>query len=243
MIPFGSQRAPGQDLATHPLICSMHRTTSGWKWRRCGEPLPATCTAPSPSGRQAQALMQCTNYIYSPSVNPDQRQGRLTREQYLDYIERTEQRLGLSGQPRAIVFHVKQDKYGVAREHCHVVWSRIDVQKKKVRHVAFDHEKLMTVEPILDPALLQQHTDVFNWAAEQPIDLTEEFERAAGASSEEEESSDAGTEPAPDGEATIQRRKTHPGPVPRHECPLARSADRRHALGGCNPKAASGPGF
>jgi hypothetical protein len=51
------------------------------------------------------------------------------------------------------------------------------------------------------------HTDVFNRAAEQPIDLTEEFERAAGSSGGEEESGEAGTEPAPDGEPTIHRRK------------------------------------
>jgi hypothetical protein len=46
--------------------------------------------------------------------------------------------------PRAVVFHVK-NTYGVPREHCHVVWSRIDVEKEKARHIAFDHEKLMMV--------------------------------------------------------------------------------------------------
>ena len=94
---------------------------------------------------QAHTLTRCTNYLYSLSINPDQRQGRLTKEQYLDYIDRAEQRLGLSGQPRAVVFHVKKDGRGVPREHCHVIWSRIDVERGKARHVAFDHEKLMTV--------------------------------------------------------------------------------------------------
>ncbi len=94
---------------------------------------------------QAHNLTRCTNYLYSLSINPDQRQGRLTKEQYLDYIDRAEQRLGLSGQPRAVVFHVKKDRQGVPREHCHVVWSRIDVERGKARHIAFDHEKLMMV--------------------------------------------------------------------------------------------------
>lgn len=58
----------------------------------------------------------------------------------MDYIARTEEVMGLQGQPRAIVFHVK---YG--REHCHVVWSRVDVEKKKAVHFAFDHEKLMRI--------------------------------------------------------------------------------------------------
>ena len=94
---------------------------------------------------QAHNLTRCTNYLYSLSINPDQRQGRLTKEQYLDYIDRAEQRLGFSGQPRAVVFHVKKDGRGVPREHCHVIWSRIDVERGKARHVAYDYEKLMAV--------------------------------------------------------------------------------------------------
>ena len=64
----------------------------------------------------------------------------LTREQYFDYIDRAEERLGLSGQPRAVVFHIKH-----GREHCHVVWSRIDPFAEKAIHMAFDHDKLMMV--------------------------------------------------------------------------------------------------
>jgi len=94
---------------------------------------------------QAHTLTRCSNYLYSLSVNPDQRQGRLSREQYLDYIDRVENRIGLAGQPRAIVFHVKKDKNGVSREHCHVVWSRIDAERGKARQIAFDHDKLMMV--------------------------------------------------------------------------------------------------
>ncbi|MEO8757844.1 MAG: relaxase/mobilization nuclease domain-containing protein [Devosia sp.] len=50
-------------------------------------------------------------------------------------IEEVEQRLGLSGQPRAIVFHEKQ-----GRRHAHVVWSRIDAQKMKAINIS--HFKL-----------------------------------------------------------------------------------------------------
>jgi hypothetical protein len=143
MIPFGSQRASGQDLATHlrnaqdnvrlevaqvrgAVARDLHGAFAEWE-------------------AQAHSLTRCTNYLYSLSINPDQRQGRLTKDQYLDYIERTESRLGLSGQPRAIVFHIKKDKTGVPREHCHVVWSRIDAERGKARHIAFDHDKLMMV--------------------------------------------------------------------------------------------------
>jgi hypothetical protein len=82
----------------------------------------------------------CRNYLYSLSVNPDPSQGHLTRAQYLDYIDRAEAKLNLSGQPRAIVFHIKE-----GREHCHVIWSRIDAEHSKAIHQAFDHQKLMMV--------------------------------------------------------------------------------------------------
>jgi len=38
---------------------------------------------------QAHTLTRCTNYLYSLSINPDQRQMWLTKARYLDYIERT----------------------------------------------------------------------------------------------------------------------------------------------------------
>lgn len=71
---------------------------------------------------QAHALTGCTNYLFSLSINPDQLQGRLSRDGYLDYIDRAERKNGLTGQPRAVVFHIKD-----GRENCHVVWSRIDL--------------------------------------------------------------------------------------------------------------------
>lgn len=138
MIPFGSQRASGQDLATHLLNAldnerlelahvrgaiarDLHGAFAEWE-------------------AQAHALTRCRKYLYSLSVNPDPRQGRLTREQYLDYIARVEERLGLTGQPRAIVFH---EKHG--REHCHVVWSRIDTHRQRAVQISYDREKLMAV--------------------------------------------------------------------------------------------------
>ena len=116
-------------------------TTNIWRWRSCAEPsrddLPG---AFAEWEAQAHALTRCKNYLYSLSINPDNRQGELTREQYFDYIARAEERLGLSDQPRAVVFHIKH-----GREHCHVVWSRIDPFQEKAIHMAFDHDKLMMV--------------------------------------------------------------------------------------------------
>src|SRR5712691_573191 len=138
MIPKASQRGLGQDLATHlqnaydneyveiadvrgAVARDLHGAFA--EWELC-----------------AHAMTGCRNYLYSLSVNPDPAQGPLTREQYLDYIDRAEGKLGLSNQPRAIVFHIKD-----GREHCHVVWSRIDTERGKAVHQAFDRQKLMMV--------------------------------------------------------------------------------------------------
>ncbi|MES9948982.1 MAG: relaxase/mobilization nuclease domain-containing protein [Candidatus Thiodiazotropha sp.] len=138
MIPFASQRALGQDLATHLLneydndymevadvrgavADDLHGAFAEWE-------------------AQAHALTKCENYLYSLSINPDQRQGRLSREQYFDYIDRAEDKLGLTDQPRAVVFHIKE-----GREHAHVVWSRIDLAKEKAVQMSFDRDKLMMV--------------------------------------------------------------------------------------------------
>jgi hypothetical protein len=138
MIPKASQRGLGQDLATHlqnaydneyveiaELRGAVARDLHGAfaEWEVC-----------------AHAMTGCRNYLYSLSVNPDPAQGQLTRALYRDYIDRVEGKLGLSGQPRAIVFHIKD-----GREHCHVVWSRIDTEHGKAVHQPFDRQKLMMV--------------------------------------------------------------------------------------------------
>jgi relaxase-like protein len=138
MIPKASQRGLGQDLATHlqnaydneyveiaevrgAVAHDLHGAFAEWE----------VC---------AHAMTGCRNYLYSLSVNPDPAQGQLTRAQYRDYIDRVEGKLGLSGQPRAVVFHIKE-----GREHCHVVWSRIDTERGKAVHQPFDRQKLMMV--------------------------------------------------------------------------------------------------
>jgi hypothetical protein len=48
----------------------------------------------------------------------------LTDEQRMVAIDRLEEALGLTGQPRVVVVHEKE-----GREHCHIVWSRIDLDR------------------------------------------------------------------------------------------------------------------
>jgi len=58
---------------------------------------------------------RCRKFLYSLSLNPDQSQGHLTREQYVELLDRTERSLNLVGQPRAVVFHEKRRRGAVPR--------------------------------------------------------------------------------------------------------------------------------
>ncbi len=136
MILKGSQRAGGSDLATHLMnsfdnesveIAEVYGTVAGDLHGAFAE-MEAVA-----AGTKAE------NYLYSLSINPS---APLTREQYHEAISIIEDRLGLSDQPRAVVFHVKPGNGTAAREHCHVVWSKIDAGNMKAIHMAYDHSKL-----------------------------------------------------------------------------------------------------
>ena len=132
MILKGSQRGNGADLATHLMnsfdnerieIAEVYGTVAGDLHGAFAE-------------FEAVSLgTKAKEYLYSLSISPS---APLTREQYNEAIAAIENRLGLTDQPRAVVFHVKD-----GREHCHVVWSRIDVDKMRAVHMAHDHRKLM----------------------------------------------------------------------------------------------------
>jgi Ti-type conjugative transfer relaxase TraA len=59
---------------------------------------------------------------------------RLSDEQWRQAVDALEARLGFSGQPRAVVKHVKE-----GREHWHVVWSRTDLEKAKAIPVSHNY--------------------------------------------------------------------------------------------------------
>lgn len=63
---------------------------------------------------------RCTQPFYSASFSPPP-QEKVSVDVFRDAIERVEERMGLEGQPRAIVMHSKE-----GRTHVHAVWSRID---------------------------------------------------------------------------------------------------------------------
>ena len=137
MIPKGNQRGGGQHLATHLLNAFDNERIDVAEVR--GSVAPDLHGAFAEWRAEAQAT-NCRKYLYSMSANPDHRQGPFKRDDYIDFIDRAEKKLGLSGQPRAVVFHEKN-----GREHCHVVWSRIDTDKMTAVQMSHDRQKLRTV--------------------------------------------------------------------------------------------------
>ncbi len=82
---------------------------------------------------------RCKQFLFSLSLNPPKDENVSTKT-FEQAIEQAEERLGLSDQPRAIVFHEKN-----GRRHCHVVWSRIKVAEMKAVQLSFSKRKLTTL--------------------------------------------------------------------------------------------------
>ncbi|MCW3838399.1 relaxase/mobilization nuclease domain-containing protein [Sphingomonas canadensis] len=76
---------------------------------------------------------RCKQHLFSLSINPPPEK-QVSTSEFEQTINRAEAQLGLTGQPRAIVFHEKE-----GRRHAHAVWSRIDAEK--MRAVQLSHTK------------------------------------------------------------------------------------------------------
>ncbi|WP_298975808.1 relaxase [uncultured Roseobacter sp.] len=79
---------------------------------------------------------QCKQFLFSLSLSPPETE-HVPVAVFEAAVADVEARLGLSDQPRAIVFHEKN-----GRRHAHAVWSRIDVQEMKAINLPFYHNRL-----------------------------------------------------------------------------------------------------
>ena len=82
---------------------------------------------------------KCQQYLFSVSLNPPQGES-VGAEVFEDALDRIEKRLGLEDQPRAVVFHEKEN-----RRHAHCVWSRMDDETLTARQLSFFKTKLMGI--------------------------------------------------------------------------------------------------
>lgn len=136
MILKGSQRAGGQNLAAHLMRTDDNEHVSLHELRGF--------TSGNLKGafKEAEAISlgsRCKQYLFSLSLSapPD---AHVSIETYEHTIDRVEERLGLQGQPRAVVFHTKDN-----RTHAHCVWSRIDADTMTAKQMSFFKKKLMGI--------------------------------------------------------------------------------------------------
>ncbi len=132
MIVKGNQRSGGSQLATHLLKDENEHVTVHEIRGFMSDDLHGAFA-------ETHAIAKGTNckqYLFSMSLNPPNR-GDVATDAFMDAANEAEQRLGLNGQPRAIVFHEKE-----GRRHAHVVWSRIDAETMTAINLPFTKNKL-----------------------------------------------------------------------------------------------------
>lgn len=117
---------------------------------------------------------RCDNYLFSASLNPPGGE-TVTTSDFENAAEQVERKLGLEGQPRAIVFHEKD-----GRRHAHVVWSRIDAEH--MRAINLPHYKMRLRE--VSRELFRAHgwempKGLRDWRERDPLGYTrEEWQQA-----------------------------------------------------------------
>lgn len=136
MILKGSQRSGGKQLGLHLLKMDENEhveihEVSGF--------ISDTVMGAMNEAYAASRGTRCKQYLFSLSLSPPERES-VRIETFEKAIADVEERLGLSGQPRIVVFHEKE-----GRRHCHAVWSRIDAQTmtaKELPHFGWKLRKL-----------------------------------------------------------------------------------------------------
>lgn len=103
---------------------------------------------------------KCKQFLFSLSLSPPTDE-TVAIDVFEKAIDKIEARLGLIGQPRAIVFHEKN-----GRRHAHCVWSRIDAKTMRARQMG--HFKLKLNE--LSRELYMEH----GWAMPRGFIKSEE---------------------------------------------------------------------
>ncbi len=135
MILNGNQRGGAKDLALH-LMKDENEHVELHEIRGFA---PANLMGALNEAYAVSRGTKCKQYLYSLSLNPPQTE-KVGTADFEAAIEKVEKKLGLSGQPRVIVFHEKQ-----GRRHAHAVWSRIDADEMKAVQLSFDHQKLKAI--------------------------------------------------------------------------------------------------
>nr|WP_245842999.1 relaxase/mobilization nuclease domain-containing protein [Sphingomonas laterariae] len=96
--------------------------------------------------KEAQAMAKgtrCKQYLFSVSLNPPETEN-VPVDVFEGALSAIEEKLGLAGQPRMVIFHEKE-----GRRHAHAVWSRIDAETMTAKQLSFFKSKLRDVSKAL----------------------------------------------------------------------------------------------
>lgn len=140
MILNSSQRGGGKALALHLLNAEQNEHVEIHEVRGF---MSDTVTG---AFKEAQAMAsgtRCQQYLFSVSLSPPQTEN-VRPEVFEGAIAAIEEKLGLTGQPRVVVFHEKE-----GRRHAHAVWSRIDAETMTAKQLSFSKTKLREVSKAL----------------------------------------------------------------------------------------------
>ncbi len=135
MILKGNQRGGSKDLALHLLKdendhVDVHEIRGFVSDNLMGAMLEAYAVSKGTRAKQ---------FLFSLSLNPPP-QAKVSTDSFEAAIEKVEDKLGLNGQPRAIVFHEKE-----GRRHCHAVWSRTHIASMTAIPLPYTKRELMEV--------------------------------------------------------------------------------------------------
>lgn len=141
MIVKGKARSGASDLAAHLLRTDQNERVSVVELRGVAA---SGLDAALREMAAHSAGTRCARPLYHASVNTAPGE-LLDPLQAMRAIDRLERELGLAGQPRAIVQHVKN-----GRTHLHAVWDRIDLAQGKAIHDGHNYRRHETVARALE---------------------------------------------------------------------------------------------
>ena len=136
MILKASQRSGGQELANHLMNVVENEHVRIHEMRGFSSD---TLKGAFKEAEGTARGTKCQKYLFSLSLSPPE-QERVRPDVFERAIDEIEKRLGLEGQPRAIIFH---EKHG--RRHTHCVWSRIDAETMTARHLPYFKTRLQEI--------------------------------------------------------------------------------------------------
>lgn len=136
MILKGSQRGNAAQLARHLLNATDNEHIELHEVRGfLGHDLDGALAEADAIARGTR----CRQFLFSLSLSPPETES-VPAQSFEAAVEMVEQKLGLEGQPRVIIFHEKE-----GRRHAHAVWSRIDAETMTAKNLPFFKTRLMEV--------------------------------------------------------------------------------------------------